>query len=418
MKKLYTVIALSLALGLPASARKQATDIALPAALGTAVEVENTITLKAKAPAKAPSIHQITGSYAWNYYGFITGEQGDRVADATIELKDDALAISLKKGKNVFTIAADYDPETAKITFANRQLLGQDKDGDIYFYLKAINSDGYLLNGAASAETSYGIYKDGSIQFDPAFAWAVGTPENEDAGYYILAALNQFTPPAAEDENWANFSNATFTDGWITPGIENGKYNPADYPIVCPVQQNKKDAAHFRLVNPYKGSGSPFASTAKDGFIEFSIADPEFVAVLPGVYSGMDNGANNLMHLFNLEGYFTAAGFPKDEIIAQLGDKVKAWSTYSNGKATVYNCRFCYASDPEKYYVWQNADERMVATITFDKLPDLGGIDGVTVTDNDEAVEYYNLQGLKVENPAAGIFIRRQGAKATKVFVQ
>ncbi len=33
----------------------------------------------------------------------------------------------------------------------------------------------------------------------------------------------------------------------------------------------------------------------------------------------------------------------------------------------------------------------------------------------DAPVEYYNLQGMRVANPANGIFIRRQGNKATKV---
>ena len=30
-------------------------------------------------------------------------------------------------------------------------------------------------------------------------------------------------------------------------------------------------------------------------------------------------------------------------------------------------------------------------------------------------LEYYNLQGVKVENPSNGIFIKKQGTKATKV---
>lgn len=46
----------------------------------------------------------------------------------------------------------------------------------------------------------------------------------------------------------------------------------------------------------------------------------------------------------------------------------------------------------------------------------LGGIDSVRVSPDsgDEPVSWYNLQGMKVENPSGGIFIRRQGAKVTK----
>lgn len=51
------------------------------------------------------------------------------------------------------------------------------------------------------------------------------------------------------------------------------------------------------------------------------------------------------------------------------------------------------------------------------------GIDRVSVlpdgnVDADAPVEYYNLQGMRVENPAGGIFIRRQGSRATKVVIR
>lgn len=42
------------------------------------------------------------------------------------------------------------------------------------------------------------------------------------------------------------------------------------------------------------------------------------------------------------------------------------------------------------------------------------GINDVMI-DKNAPVEYYNLQGVKVENPEKGIFIKRQGAKATKI---
>ncbi len=45
-----------------------------------------------------------------------------------------------------------------------------------------------------------------------------------------------------------------------------------------------------------------------------------------------------------------------------------------------------------------------------------GAVNEVAADYNSDApVEYYNLQGMRVSNPANGIFIRRQGNKATKV---
>lgn len=45
------------------------------------------------------------------------------------------------------------------------------------------------------------------------------------------------------------------------------------------------------------------------------------------------------------------------------------------------------------------------------------GIENITVDEN-APVEYYNLQGIKVENPENGMFIRRQGSKAQKVIIR
>lgn len=43
------------------------------------------------------------------------------------------------------------------------------------------------------------------------------------------------------------------------------------------------------------------------------------------------------------------------------------------------------------------------------------GVEGVESVDGDAPVVYYNLQGVRVANPAKGIYIRVQGNKATKV---
>lgn len=45
------------------------------------------------------------------------------------------------------------------------------------------------------------------------------------------------------------------------------------------------------------------------------------------------------------------------------------------------------------------------------------GIADITV-DNDAPVEYFNLQGIRVENPTSGLYIRRQGAHTEKVIIR
>ncbi len=57
-------------------------------------------------------------------------------------------------------------------------------------------------------------------------------------------------------------------------------------------------------------------------------------------------------------------------------------------------------------------------TVLDFEIPGMTGISNVTVADENAPVEYYNLQGVRVENPANGLYIKRQGKTATKVFVK
>lgn len=51
------------------------------------------------------------------------------------------------------------------------------------------------------------------------------------------------------------------------------------------------------------------------------------------------------------------------------------------------------------------------------KIVEFTGVEGIVVDDNASA-EYYNLQGVKVENPTNGTFIKVQGNKTTKVVIK
>lgn len=46
------------------------------------------------------------------------------------------------------------------------------------------------------------------------------------------------------------------------------------------------------------------------------------------------------------------------------------------------------------------------------------GIDSVEIDGNEGEAEFFNLQGVRVDNPSGGIFIRRQGGKVEKVVVK
>ncbi len=59
-----------------------------------------------------------------------------------------------------------------------------------------------------------------------------------------------------------------------------------------------------------------------------------------------------------------------------------------------------------------------VAQIVPTKVSDPSGVEAIEAEENNAPAEYYNMQGVKVANPAGGLYIRIQGNKATKVLVK
>jgi hypothetical protein len=70
--------------------------------------------------------------------------------------------------------------------------------------------------------------------------------------------------------------------------------------------------------------------------------------------------------------------------------------------------------------IWKAGDdENIPINVTFNGQKQSSGISSVATDDTQAPVEYYNLQGIRVNNPAAGgVYIRRQGSTVSKVLVK
>lgn len=77
------------------------------------------------------------------------------------------------------------------------------------------------------------------------------------------------------------------------------------------------------------------------------------------------------------------------------------------------------SQDTNVFFLENNAESGPVAftyaKVVFSNTPT--GINGIS-SDVDAPVEYYNLNGVRVNEPADGIFIRRQGSKVSKVVLK
>ena len=59
-----------------------------------------------------------------------------------------------------------------------------------------------------------------------------------------------------------------------------------------------------------------------------------------------------------------------------------------------------------------------LTTVPVNVVVDSSAVEGIDAADSDSAVEYFNLQGVKVSGDAPGVYIRRQGSKTDKVIIR
>lgn len=178
-------------------------------------------------------------------------------------------------------------------------------------------------------------------------------------------------------------------------------------------------------------SGMLFGSQAlynpQAGLVEFEVVENAESHVKVRVSSHITDMSGNVLPLAALPylGYYDDGN---DGIVVPDEDGVMTLerSIEISGRAvTVQRYAFCYDATKGDYTLGLNA-ENVAVRENFQnlcwialQLPryESGVADAETVDEN-APVEYYNLQGMRVEYPAAGIYIRRQDSNVTKVIIR
>ena len=241
-------------------------------------------------------------------------------------------------------------------------------------------------------------------------------------------------PDYDPDLGWTSVGDAEFVDGWILPAYKVDQY---DYAYNVELQRNDETPTLYRLVDPYHGN-FPMAKDnecKRAGYIEFDITDPNYVIFIP-VEAGFANADAGITKLYCLNclsmyiGAFAQMGLPYTvEQIVQIVAGEAAYTTFKDGvvalgsfehpeKGTIYDACFGIQGDKFGGFAWLPDNEgdvtpNMEARITF---PEEAAISDVVAGADNSPVEYFNLQGMRVDGPAAGrVLIRRQGTHAVKV---
>lgn len=427
MKQFYTVALMGLAALTMSAALRTPLSSGLPEGV-TKSELSTRLEMPVKNIKKAPAaktLDDFCGTYAWSFYNLdvdpSTGQQyGDDMLRIDISVLDASQnQVSLRLSKD-FAMTAVVDLAKGTLSIPTKQYLGADDYGDLYFYLKAYDSTtGQVLSGAADVAAAVGTINDQTVTFPDDYIWAIGDPNAENLGWLVIGIGCSFEKKEVGGgliqvaDSWADYCSATFIDGWIVPGATSA--DPSKYPWTVTVQQNTEEPYIYRLRNPYLDC--PYLSGTANGSIVFSVKNPNLVYVYPGFSSGMSLGGNQL-YCFNLEGYYDFQGYNEDAILGAFASNFEVPSTYAGTVVNIPTCVFDQSETPTSAYTWEDAngaslEQYMKAVITLDKP--LGGIESVSADDSNAPVEYFNLQGMRVDNPANGVFIRRQGKNASKV---
>lgn len=166
------------------------------------------------------------------------------------------------------------------------------------------------------------------------------------------------------------------------------------YTIVPPLPDAEGDGTE---TNPYNAAAAINAcnagSAATGVYVKGTISKIDEINVQYGnaTYYISDNGTEtNQFNIFRGKSFDNAKFTSEDAL--KVGDKVVV-----KGDLELYN-----GVTPEL------KNSQLIS------LNDTTGVEGIEIDEN-APVEYYNLQGVRVENPANGLYIMRQGDKVVKV---
>lgn len=250
---------------------------------------------------------------------------------------------------------------------------------------------------------------------------------------YDLVAAYQFDPSASLEGNWEMIGNATFHDGWIIPAMGPSFANQNDYDVQF--EQNTDIPTRFRLVNPYlSGPAAKYNGFEGTGYIVFDIADHQHVMFYPcdaGFINyaiggeALGNKGITTLYCYNALGYeaVNQPALSMAELLAIYNyipftvyeDNTVKLGKISNNGETAYDANFGYQDMPFGGLFWGGVN--MEASIKFPTW--FNAEVGRVAVDEEADAQYYNLNGVRLSNPAKGeIVIKRAGGKVTKEIIK
>lgn len=223
-------------------------------------------------------------------------------------------------------------------------------------------------------------------------------------GKRVAKAVDYYVVNLDNADDWKLLGKADFTEDMIGNLYTTSSVAWGTTTYKVDVEENINTPGLYRLVNPYTTSEWPHSSKSNshnDGHNHYLMIDatnPDKV-VIPKSYIGFDGGYGHE--------YLVSINLYEETDNAALYGKL-ANGTITMPAASVYDASLL---DPDTYKVGTGAFKVV--------LPALDAVEGIEADGVEAAVEYFNMQGVRVANPAAGqLVIRKQGNTVSKVLVK
>lgn len=252
-------------------------------------------------------------------------------------------------------------------------------------------------------EEMYGQLEDNVVYFP---VRSFGYFEPETSTFWDVNYEGDFKivlPGGVAKDNWRTIGESTFTDGFCAP-----YFNADNQSSPVTVQERDRRPGYYRLLGAFKqyGSESPLIIDA---------TNPDFVTV-PSQSAGFDHPQRGEVYVYShCENFITPM---KYETIEQYAE------AYPQYVATMQDGIIKFPPDA---IVLHFPDWNPLSFTTNDDLaressveiPNSGGsaVGSIQAVDANAQPVYYNLQGARVANPSAGIFIEVRGSQARKVIL-
>ena len=371
MKKFLLALA-AVARSVGAYAQTTITATQLAEAIGTAKTIDGyTIDIEKNNGTTAPSLH--AGTNAIRLY-----------AKGSIAISGENIS------KIVFTLAKDAGYRYTTFTPSTGDLNPAQAVGDVAITWEGSSSSVTFTVGEKATMGSDGAEKNGQIRFTEVTIYGEGgegpvdpTPTPSD---------NVFEESFAAGQGQFTIENVTLPEALTYVWTADTKYG---YMKASAFKEGVSYASESWLI-------SPVITLTQDNTLAFEHCYNKF----PDLAFAK---ANCTLNIREEGGIWTAVEIPT------CSDNA-SWTFVNSGDIALANYNgkriqlgFMYRSEDGKSGTWE-----------IKNLVIKGGKAGIADVEIDAnaPVEYYNLQGVRVEEPAAGLYIRRQGNNVSKVLVK